>query len=376
MSTLDEGLYALACDGDIRCLTTLVRSFKWVKIYREHGFTVVNSYQRPPPHVRATMEDISQPGSSAAIEYRSDKMVLNTWHYSSTFVEEFVYDFVTPRFMPQHDSSTPAKNSVCESITPRCMPQHGSNTPAKDSICKSVTPRCMPHGMLTPPIDESVITYTQLSGVQGAGRQDHVIEDVMRQLSFEETKLDGDAGYGDVAGGGMDSYGLSRDESFGFDDLDLNVRIDEVVDSSVEEDVVHGSGKEDAEQGDDLDVVNLDGFDNDTRNDNETSTYRSIRSKEANDRACLNSIESRRMLKLYKNDKIRGPFPYQVLATVELDSNNGIYPLDYALVEAESCQSDLSLSKHSSALLQLSFQVMKVFASNFEDRTDSDTYVT
>ncbi|GJV63904.1 hypothetical protein Tco_1474732 [Tanacetum coccineum] len=40
------------------------------------------------------------------------------------------------------------------------------------------------------------------------------------------------------------------------------------------------------------------------------------------------------------------------------------------------CQSDLSLSKHSSALLQLSFQVMKVFASNFEDRTDSDTYVT
>ncbi|GJU81995.1 hypothetical protein Tco_1284360 [Tanacetum coccineum] len=40
------------------------------------------------------------------------------------------------------------------------------------------------------------------------------------------------------------------------------------------------------------------------------------------------------------------------------------------------CQSDLSLSKHSSALLQLSFQVMKVFTSNFEDRTDSDTYVT
>ncbi|GJT48605.1 hypothetical protein Tco_0974762 [Tanacetum coccineum] len=42
--------------------------------------------------------------------------------------------------------------------------------------------------------------------------------------------------------------------------------------------------------------------------------------------------------------------------------------------ENTSCQSDLSLFKHSSALLQLSFQVMKVFASNFEDRTDSDTY--
>ncbi|GKD59286.1 hypothetical protein Tco_1296795, partial [Tanacetum coccineum] len=106
------------------------------------------------------------------------------------------------------------------------------------------------------------------------------------------------------------------------------VRIDEVVDSSVEEDVVHGSGKEDAEQGnsqeaveetsgeqadydvdridrEDLDVMNLDGFDNDTRNDNEASTYRRTISKEANDIACLNSIESRRMLKLYKNDKIR-----------------------------------------------------------------------
>ncbi|GJY15142.1 hypothetical protein Tco_0385564 [Tanacetum coccineum] len=42
---------------------------------------------------------------------------------------------------------------------------------------------------------------------------------------------------------------------------------------------------------------------------------------------------------------------------------------------SRSCQSDLSMSKHSLVLLQLSFQVMKVFASNFEYETDSDTYV-
>ncbi|GKC00751.1 hypothetical protein Tco_0986887 [Tanacetum coccineum] len=42
----------------------------------------------------------------------------------------------------------------------------------------------------------------------------------------------------------------------------------------------------------------------------------------------------------------------------------------------ERCQYDLSLSKQSSTLLQLYFKVMKSFASNFEDRTDSDTYVT
>ncbi|GJX90194.1 transposase, MuDR, MULE transposase domain protein [Tanacetum coccineum] len=32
----------------------------------------------------------------------------------------------------------------------------------------------------------------------------------------------------------------------------------------------------------------------------------------------------------------KGPFPGQVLATIGLDSNNRIYPLAYALVEAES----------------------------------------
>ncbi|GJT44355.1 putative reverse transcriptase domain-containing protein [Tanacetum coccineum] len=32
----------------------------------------------------------------------------------------------------------------------------------------------------------------------------------------------------------------------------------------------------------------------------------------------------------------KGPFPGQVLETIRLDSNNGIYPLDYALVEAKN----------------------------------------
>nr|GEU51306.1 hypothetical protein [Tanacetum cinerariifolium] len=262
----------------------------------------VNSYQRPPPQVMATIEDISQPGTSAAIEYKSHKMLLLTWHDSST--------------------------------------------PARDYVCDSVRPRCMPHGMLTPHTDEFVITYT-------------VIIDVIRQLSFKETKLDGGAGFGDVAGSGIDSYGLSHDKSFGVDDLDLNVIltldlnvsktetqeevyvfeahiVDEVVDGSVEEGIIHGSGEEDVEQyhvessenacanddddedddflvddeneilehdvdvhlfgiskdvpfdnigvtslvpkdllkGRDVDVVNLNGFNSDSGNDNKTRTYR------------------------------------------------------------------------------------------------------
>ncbi|GKF19397.1 hypothetical protein Tco_0068035 [Tanacetum coccineum] len=93
--------------------------------------------------------------------------------------------------------------------------------------------------MLTPPSNESGITYTQLSGVQEVDTQDHVlptiqsqfidinlsfvsqqatasqvIDDVMRQLSFEETELDGEGGFGDVVGSVVESYGLSHDESF------------------------------------------------------------------------------------------------------------------------------------------------------------------
>ncbi|GJX84880.1 retrovirus-related pol polyprotein from transposon TNT 1-94, partial [Tanacetum coccineum] len=90
LSTLDEGLYALACEEDVCCLATLVRSCKLLEVYIEHGYTVVNSYKRPPPQVRAKIKDISEPGTSAAIEYRSDKMLLLTWH----------------------DSCTPAKDSV------------------------------------------------------------------------------------------------------------------------------------------------------------------------------------------------------------------------------------------------------------------------
>nr|GFB10965.1 hypothetical protein [Tanacetum cinerariifolium] len=117
---------------------------------------------RMPPLqvVRETIKDISQPSTSATNGNRSDKILLLTWH----------------------DSSTPAKDSVCDSITPRFMPQHDSNTPVKAPIY------------------------------------------VMRQLSFEETKLDGEAGFGDVAGS-IDSSVLGHDKSFGVDDLDLNLNL-------------------------------------------------------------------------------------------------------------------------------------------------------
>ncbi|GKC57504.1 hypothetical protein Tco_1085102 [Tanacetum coccineum] len=147
-----------------------------------------------PPWFRTTIEHISdEPGSIAA--NRTKKILLLTWHKSSEPTKEHVCDFVTPSSLPQHDSSTLCKVSVCDSITPRCMPN------------------CM----LTPPTDESAVTYAQLSGVHG------VIDDVIRHLSFEETKLDGEAGFADIARNDVESSGLSHDESFRVDDLDFNL---------------------------------------------------------------------------------------------------------------------------------------------------------
>ncbi|GJY11901.1 hypothetical protein Tco_0381210 [Tanacetum coccineum] len=200
LTSLDEGLYALACEEDVRCLATLVRNFKLIEVYIEYDVTALDSYIRPP--------------------------------------------------------CKPTKEPVCDSITPSSLPQHDSSTPYKDFVCESITPRCMPDCMLTPLSDESVITYIKLSGVQEVDTQEHVlptiqsqfsdinlsfvsqqadasqvIDDVIRQLSFEDTELDGEAGFADVARSGVESSGLSHDEYFGVDDLDLN--LNEPVDLNV-----------------------------------------------------------------------------------------------------------------------------------------------
>ncbi|GJS00217.1 hypothetical protein Tco_0316725 [Tanacetum coccineum] len=159
-----------------------------------------------------------------------------------------------------------------------------------------------------------------------------VIEDVMRQLSFEKTELDGEAGFGDVAGSGIESSELSHDESFRVEYLDLNLNkpVDlnvrthvPILEEVIVEDYVNSG--EDAEQGtddddgdvflvdeeneiveldvnvhlfgismdvsfdnigvtnlvlddvlegEDVDVINADSFDSDPGNDNETSNYR------------------------------------------------------------------------------------------------------
>ncbi|GKD51393.1 hypothetical protein Tco_1280369, partial [Tanacetum coccineum] len=81
------------------------------------------------------------------------------------------------------------------------------------------------------PTIQSQFSDINLSFISQQPSPSQVIEDVMRQLSFEETKLDEEAGFGDVEGSGIESYGLSHDESFGVEDLDLN--LNEPIDPNV-----------------------------------------------------------------------------------------------------------------------------------------------
>ncbi|GJZ61679.1 copia protein [Tanacetum coccineum] len=123
LTSLDEGLYALTCEGDVRSLATLVRSF---------GVTALDYYIRPP-RFRATIEDIIDEPVSIATN-RTGKMLFLTWHESSEPTKEPVYDSVTPSSLPQYNSSTPCKDYVCESITPMVMPQKLKKALARASV--------------------------------------------------------------------------------------------------------------------------------------------------------------------------------------------------------------------------------------------------
>ncbi|GKC66951.1 hypothetical protein Tco_1099549, partial [Tanacetum coccineum] len=189
-----------------------------------------------------------------------------------------------------------------------------------------------------------------------------VIDDVMRQLSFDETELDEEAGFADVAGSGVDNVGPTQEpilaEVSTQEPIVAEVSTQETIMAKVSTEapiVEEGNGQEhesaptdgqffyddegidtayklnmiismdlpfdnigitnlvphDVLEGEDVDVVNVDGFDSDPGNDEERN-YRKrrlaeLRTKieEAKDRVYLHFIESKRNLKLYKNDSVR-----------------------------------------------------------------------
>nr|GEV34473.1 hypothetical protein [Tanacetum cinerariifolium] len=300
----DVGLYALVSEEDVRCLATLVRSFKFIEVYIEHGVTVLDSYLRAP-RFRATLKDISDESACSIVENRTKKMLLLTCRESSETTKEPVYNSGTPSSLPLHDSKPlePDVGPTQEPILAEVSTQEPIMVEAstQEPIVAEVSTKA--------PIMEEI--RTQEFSVEDvivedyANDDDDVDEDFLVDEENEIVEPDVD----------VHLFGISMDPPFD------NIGITNLV-------------SDDVLEGEDLDVINADGFDSDPGNDEERNylkrrlaelrtemkgvinasgqckysfyTSQKLTSpKEAKDRVYLHSIESRRNLKLYKNDSVK-----------------------------------------------------------------------
>ncbi|GJS66833.1 heat stress transcription factor B-4-like protein [Tanacetum coccineum] len=480
LTSLDKGLYVMACEEDVRCLTTLVRSFKLIEVYIEHGVIALDSYLRAP---RET-------------------------------TKEPVCDSVTPSSLPQHHSKLDGKASfadVAESGLDSSGLSHDEsfgvddldlnlNEPVNLNVSQVETQSELPVSEEPDVVElssglshdesfgvddldlnlnepEPILTEvsTQEPIVVEVSTQEPIVAEVSTQVPIVEEVGTQEFSVEDVvlkdyvsSGEDAEQYNGKFDESAPSTDDDDDVDEDFLVDEEnkiVEPDVdIHLFGismdlsfdnisvtnlvPDDVLKGEDVDVINEDGFDSDPGNDKETnykkrwlaelrtemegvinasgqwkySFYTSQKfttPKEAKDKGIRPTGPNRGMEvgpsgssgptnrskkkeeyreikhctykflfeKIFEQVKVnlnipvkavqdqlqrelevqismskaiclgalklgfracirdllgldgafmKGPFPGQVLVAVGLDSNNGIYPLAYALVEAES----------------------------------------
>nr|GEX36317.1 hypothetical protein [Tanacetum cinerariifolium] len=151
--------------------------------------------------------------------------------------------------------------------------------------------------------------------VEEVGTQKFSVEDVV----IEDYISSGEDGKDAEQGNGHDDESAPTDGQFFYDNegIDTAYETEYDVQSSkddnddVNEDFLVNEENEIVEPdvdvhlfGEDVDVINADGFDSNPGNDEERN-YRKRSPKEAKDRVYLHFIESRRNLKLYKNDSAR-----------------------------------------------------------------------
>ncbi|GKB97286.1 heat stress transcription factor B-4-like protein [Tanacetum coccineum] len=360
LTSLDEGLYALACEEDVCCLDTLVWSFKLIEVYIGHGSIAANI---------------------------TEKILLLTWHESSKTTKEPVCDSITPSSLPQHDSKLDGEAGFAD-VARSGMDSSGLNhdesfgvddldlnlnEPVNLNVSQVETQSELPVfeepdvGPTQEPILAEVSTQEPIVAEEFSV-EDVVIEDYVGSRENgedaeqgngqedESAPTDGQFFYDDE---GIDTayeteYDVQSSKDAGTNDDDDDVDEDFLVNEEngiIEPDVdVHLFGismdlpfdnigitnlvSDDVLEGEDVDVVNADGFDCDPGNDEERNykkrRFAELRTeiegvinasgqwkysfytgqqfttpKEAKDRVYLHSIESRRNLKLYKNDSVR-----------------------------------------------------------------------
>nr|GEX71349.1 transposase, MuDR, MULE transposase domain protein [Tanacetum cinerariifolium] len=164
-------------------------------------FTVValNMMTLTPPRFRATIVEITdEPGSIASIEHRSEKMLLLTWHDSNELNKEPICDFVTSR-VDDLDLNL--------------------NKPVDLNVSQIKTQSELP-------------VFEELD----VGRtQEHIM----------------------VEGNGQEDVSASSDEHFFYDDEGIDSAYETQYDVRSSEDAV----PDDVLKGEDVDVINPDGFD-------------------------------------------------------------------------------------------------------------------
>nr|GFA06643.1 serine/threonine-protein kinase ATR [Tanacetum cinerariifolium] len=258
----------------------------------DHGFTVVNSYQRPPLQVMTTIEDISEPGTSH--EYKTDKMLL-TWH-NSTPDKDFVCDSVTPKSLPQHDSSTPGKYSVCESITPRKLSFEETELDGEvgfgDVVGSGIDSSGLSHdkSFRVDDLDLNVNLSIDLSVSQTETQAEVFVSEV---LVFEEEAIE--APSDEQVDYDVEGIDIAYETQYHVESSE-----DACTDDDDDDDLLVYEENEIVE----LDVdVHLFSISKDVCFDNiVTLKFASV--KENKDGVYLHFIESGRILKLYKNDNI------------------------------------------------------------------------
>ncbi|GKB38179.1 RNA-directed DNA polymerase, eukaryota [Tanacetum coccineum] len=340
---LDEGLYALACNEDVRCLTALVRRFKSIGIFIEH----VLSYPRVPPQgVRATIEECeeymgSHPSTSATKKNKSDELLCITFDVMELDREEGFSDVEgsnLDNFGLSHDESF-GVDDLDLNINLNLdlnVPHHATHEEVlvsevpNDHVVKGYVDQQTKHGIG----EESV--------EQGTYDEDDV-------LMYEESKIvepDVEVHLFD----GIDSETVCEDE-VGYHRRKKLRKLRRDMENMVLNDIVgmkylfywgkdlvcmnkafrvKAKVKREVKGDHTLEYAMLRDYVVELQFTNLNTTVK-IADERNNDSCSPTSVEPFGLDGAF----MKGQFLGQVLAAVGLDSNNKIYPLTHALVEAE-----------------------------------------